>query len=89
MTDDNVDDVLDPVDVFNSEDLDLSAAVDAESALSEPQQIEVTVTSDDKPFMTTSFDDYSVSEGLLLCLLLFSFIQTVFRILRRGFSWLL
>lgn len=60
-----------------------------ESAASESQVIEVTVTSEEKPFMTTSFDDYSVSEGLLLCILLGLFIHALFRIIRRGFSWLL
>ncbi len=38
--------------------------------------------------MTTSFRDYTVTEGLLLLLLLSAFIAACARILKGGFSWL-
>ena len=56
---------------------------------SEPVTYEVTVTSEPRPFLTTDFADYSVSEGLLLLLLLLAFISGTYNILRRAFSWLL
>ena len=42
----------------------------------------------DHPLMTTSFRDYTVTEGLLLLLLLSAFIAACARILKGGFSWL-
>lgn len=42
----------------------------------------------DHPLMTTSFQDYTVTEGLLLLLLLSAFIAACARILKGGFSWL-
>ena len=42
----------------------------------------------DHPLMTTSFQDYTVTEGLLLLLLLSVFIAACARILKGGFSWL-
>lgn len=54
-----------------------------------PQTVEVTVTAEERPFLSTNFQDYSVTEGLLLLLLLLFFISAVARILRRAFSWLL
>ena len=55
----------------------------------EPQTVEVTVTTESRPFLSTDFSDYSVSEGLLLCIFLVLLVNAIFRILRRGFSWLL
>lgn len=40
------------------------------------------------PLMTTSFQDYTVTEGLLLLLLLSAFIAACAKILKGGFSWL-
>lgn len=40
------------------------------------------------PFMTTSFQDYTVTEGLLLLLLLSIFIAACARMLKEGFAWL-
>lgn len=40
-------------------------------------------------FLSKSFEDYTVMEGLLLSVLLILFLSALFRILRRGFSWLL
>ena len=42
----------------------------------------------DHPAMTTSFQDYTVTEGLLLLLLLGAFVAACARMLKEGFSWL-
>ena len=42
----------------------------------------------DHPALTTSFADYTVSEALLLLLLLSAFLSACARMLRGGFSWL-
>ena len=43
----------------------------------------------DRPLMTTSFDDYTVTEGLLLLLLLFLFVKEfIIKPLKGVFSWL-
>lgn len=42
----------------------------------------------DHPALTTSFADYTVSEALLLFLLLAAFLSACARMLRGGFSWL-
>ena len=42
----------------------------------------------DHPALTTSFADYTVTEALLLFLLLSVFMSACARILRGGFSWL-
>lgn len=42
----------------------------------------------DHPLMTTSFQDYNVTEGLLLLLLLSVFIAACAKMLKGGFSWL-
>ena len=42
----------------------------------------------DHPLMTTSFQDYNVTEGLLLLLLLSAFIAACGKMLKGGFSWL-
>ena len=42
----------------------------------------------DHPALTTSFADYTVTEALLLLLLLSAFMSACARMLRGGFSWL-
>ena len=42
----------------------------------------------DRPFLTTSFEEYSVSEGLLLMLLLALFAALLVKIVKGGFYWL-
>lgn len=42
----------------------------------------------DHPALTTSFRDYTVTEGLLLLILLAAFAAACIRILKGGFSWL-
>lgn len=41
------------------------------------------------PALTTPFQDYTVTEGLLLLLLLFFFLKACMDMIRRAFSWLL
>lgn len=41
------------------------------------------------PFLSTPFDDYTVTEGLLLLILLLFFIAGCIKLLKEGFSWLL
>ena len=52
------------------------------------QVAEIQLASDGKPLLTTSFEDYSVSEGLLLLLLLSLFLSACYKILRGGLQWL-
>ena len=40
------------------------------------------------PFLTTDFADYTVTEGLLLLILLLFFIADCIKLLKEGFSWL-
>ena len=42
----------------------------------------------DRPALTTSFRDYTVTEGLLLLILLAAFAAACVRILKGGFQWL-
>lgn len=42
----------------------------------------------DHPALTTSFQDYTVTEGLLLLILLAAFAAACIKILKGGFSWL-
>lgn len=42
----------------------------------------------DHPALTTSFRDYTVTEGLLLLILLAAFAAACIRILKGGFQWL-
>ena len=42
----------------------------------------------DHPALTTSFRDYTVTEGLLLLILLAAFAAACVRILKGGFQWL-
>ena len=42
----------------------------------------------DHPALTTSFADYTVTEALLLLLLLFAFVSACARMLRGGLKWL-
>ena len=51
--------------------------------------LEVIVIKDvDRPFMTTPFEEYTVSEGLLLLILLAVFVMWCVKIVKGGFYWL-
>lgn len=52
------------------------------------QVAEIQLAADGKPLLTTPFEDYSVSEGLLLLLLLSLFLSACYKILRGGLQWL-
>lgn len=41
------------------------------------------------PLMTTPFEEYTVTEGLLLLILLLAFLAGMVKVLRGGLSWLL
>lgn len=45
-------------------------------------------TDTSRPFLTTPFDDYTVTEGLLLLLLLLSVVIVCVKLVKEGFSWL-
>lgn len=52
-------------------------------------QEQIQVIDEPRPFLTTPFEDYSVTEGLLLAVLLCIFARSVIKILKEGFYWLL
>lgn len=68
--------------------LEQTAAPDqAEPVIEVIQVIEISEL--DRPLMTTSFEDYTVTEGLLLLLLLFLFMKEfILKPLKGVFSWL-
>lgn len=43
---------------------------------------------DDRYFLSTPFEDYSVSEGLLLCIVLAIIIKGFISLVKEGFRWL-
>lgn len=68
--------------------LEQTAASDQAEPVAEVVQV-IEIVELDRPLMTTSFDDYTVTEGLLLLLLLFLFVKEfILRPLKGGFSWL-
>lgn len=48
----------------------------------------VAVSTSDRPFLTTALNDYSVTEGLLLMILLVLFFSQCIKIIKEGFWWL-
>lgn len=42
----------------------------------------------DRPFMTTSFEDYTVVEGLLLLILVLAVVMICVKMIKGGFYWL-
>lgn len=44
--------------------------------------------SQDHPFLTTSFEEYSVTEGLLLMLLILAVVMICVKMIKGGFYWL-
>lgn len=43
---------------------------------------------DERPFLTTHLNDYSVEEGLLLLILLLLIIRCIVNFVKEGFYWL-
>jgi len=60
--------------------------LDIRGGMKNVESIERTVN---HPLLTTPFQDYTVTEGLLLLLLLCFFIKACMNMVRRAFSWLL
>lgn len=74
--------LVDLLDALTGEEGMVSDVDGLQQTVSEIQQ------SLDHPLMTTSFQDYTVTEGLLLLLLLSAFVAACARMLKEGFSWL-
>lgn len=68
--------------------LEQAAASDQTEPAAEVVQV-IEIVDLDRPLMTTSFEDYTVTEGLLLLLLLFLFVKEfILKPLKGVFSWL-
>jgi len=52
------------------------------------ERVEAIQQVQDHPLLTTSFQDYTVTEGLLLLILLSAFAAVCIKILKGGFQWL-
>lgn len=66
-------------------------ATEVLAAALDPMADPVTVVGEvvqERPFLTTSFEEYSVTEGLLLMLLLALFVSLCWKMLKGGFYWL-
>ena len=75
-----------------NEDMFSDVLIDSASGselASEPETVEIVEEAvQDHPFLTTRFEDYTVTEGLLLLLLLCMFLSFCIKLIRGGFSWL-
>ena len=60
----------------------------AEEMAAAAEEVIETVGVTERPFMTTSFEEYTVVEGLLLVILLSLIVGWCLKLLRGGFSWL-
>ena len=68
--------------------LEQTASSDQSEPVTEVIQV-IEIVELERPFMTTSFEDYTVTEGLLLLLLLFLFVKEfILKLLKGVFSWL-
>lgn len=76
--------IIPEINVTNFDDSNIVAAL--ENILTELQEQRVENKHD---FLTTNFADYSVTEGLLLMLLLSVVTNWIVRMLKGGFWWLL
>lgn len=55
---------------------------------SEETEILAEVVEVERPFLTTSFEEYSVTEGLLLMILLLAVVMICVKMVKGGFFWL-
>ena len=93
---------LDPMEVISVEEL-LGRLAEEQEAAAEEEAVPEEETGTDEtirlletiqtqltphPFLTTPFEEYTVTEGLLLLLVLAAFAGCCIKLLRRGFSWL-
>lgn len=74
-----------PEEVLPEPDPDPLEVVGMDKLLTYAETIQQTL---DHPALTTSFRDYTVTEGLLLLILLAAFAAACVRILKGGFQWL-
>lgn len=74
-----------PTEVLPEPDPDPLEIVGMDKLLTYAETIQRTL---DHPALTTSFRDYTVTEGLLLLILLAAFAAACVRILKGGFQWL-
>ncbi len=52
------------------------------------EYLEIVQQTENHPMLTTPFEDYTVTEGLLLLLLLSVFVSACVKLLKGGFAWL-
>lgn len=52
-------------------------------------ELTVQIVEDPRPFLSTPFEEYTVTEGLLLAVLLCLFVSALVKIIKEGFYWLL
>ena len=55
----------------------------------EPVEVILVDVSDERSFMTTPLNDYTVTEGLLLLILIMMIVKFVAKAVKEGFRWLL
>ena len=77
------------MDDQNLNQVDTSAKVE-EILGDTSEEIEVLaeVVEVERPFLTTSFEEYSVTEGLLLMILLLAVVMICVKMVKGGFFWL-
>jgi len=63
-------------------------SLDPASTEEEITEVVEVVGVEDRPFLTTNFEDYTVTEGLLLLVLLFGIVMACIKLLKGGFYWL-
>ena len=57
--------------------------------LDEPVEVILVDVSDERSFMTTPLNDYTVTEGLLLLIFIMMIVKFVAKAVKEGFRWLL
>lgn len=77
------------MDDQNLNQVDTSAKVE-EILGDTSEEIEVLaeVVEVERPFLTTSFEEYTVTEGLLLMILLLAVVMICVKMIKGGFFWL-
>lgn len=53
------------------------------------ETVEVVEVEADRPFLSTPFDEYTVTEGLLLVIVLILFFSKLSQAIKEGFYWLM
>lgn len=71
---------------MTEEELIIVASEETVTETTEPIQV---IVVESRPFLTTSFADYTVTEGLLLTLLLVVIVSKVLKFAKGCFAWLL